>query len=49
MDAPEEVTLSKMEEEIQEDVDQSDDEGGTIFLDLTTIERENLHDVSHTQ
>ena len=36
-----------MEEEIQEDVIESDEEG-PVFLDLTMMEREGSHEVSST-
>ena len=33
-----ELTLSKIEGEIQEDISENDDEGDTVFLDLSTIQ-----------
>ncbi|XP_019858121.1 PREDICTED: intraflagellar transport protein 57 homolog [Amphimedon queenslandica] len=49
-DGPEEVSLSKMEEEIQEDVDDMSDEeggagGGAIFLDLNLSEHDQFKEL----
>lgn len=49
-EAPQEVSLSKMEEEIQEDVDELSDEeggggGGTVFLDLNLSEHDRFKKV----
>lgn len=49
-EAPQEVSLSKMEEEIQEDVDELSDEeggggGGAVFLDLNLSEHDRFKKV----
>ena len=42
-----EVSLSRMEDEIQEDMIEESDEEGDVFLDLATIHHGGTHEVRH--